>query len=393
MSSFDNMQNQIHLYCDDAPDDEKGGFSSILGNLVKSAKLPAGCIIHTGSGLTRIAIQRNSPIRVWKLLGQRGYSRSIILRLPLLVLDWLRFGVWPGWRKDASNVKSICVLVGADWTSLLRGLIVARRVGARRKTVYVVDNIYELMKGGPTFLMPLVQMWTTYLLKRFDQHFAITDGLSEALQNVSGLEWQSVDLPYDFDVSLGQKRIPSVKVSKTPRCELVFVGAITPYVSPMLVEILELISSETHGEHSFELHLLSRKFPNDFLDRFRSELASGTLRIFSGVSDEQMVERYADTGVLVCPYSRRLEHKSFISQSFPSKLLKMIHSGLPCLILAPSYAAVCKSHGLFITALDLSGSFSEFKCAIAEAEVNAPKVAALILDRHSPANFIKRVSA
>jgi hypothetical protein len=318
---------------------------------------------------------------------------QLALRLPLLLVDWLRFVVWSVAQKSEPTAACLCVLVGADWTSLLRGLLVAKRLGVRRKSVYVVDNIYEFSRDKAGLLAPLARVWINRLLKQYDCHYAITAGLGGALRVESGITWQPVDLPYDFDVHIGPRQLTSSASPSDSRSVLVFVGAITAYVSPMLDELLTLISTENRRDHVFELHVLSRNVPDGFLDRHRSQLASRILHVYSGVSDEQMIERYARTGILVCPYSRRPEHESFISQSFPSKLLKMVHTGLPCLLLAPPYAAVCKTHGGAIPTFEPSGDLCALKEAILKAEAEAPDLASRIQDRHDPANFMKRVLA
>jgi len=145
------------FYCDIGPHDEKGGLSSILANLVKSTKAPPDYTIHIAtSNLTKDC--RNGPtIKPWGFLGQRGFSLPIILRSALLLLDWLRFSLLPTQYKQNRQTQRVCVLVGADWTSLLRGLIVANKMGCTQKSVYVVDNIYELSRYKTGFLTPIVK--------------------------------------------------------------------------------------------------------------------------------------------------------------------------------------------------------------------------------------------
>jgi len=159
----------------------------------------------------------------------------------------------------------------------------------------------------------------------------------------------------------------------------------------MLDDLLSLISNDKIKGLSFELHLLSQSCPHDFLDRNKNHIRSKLLRFQTGVSDSQLIERYSSNGILVCPYSQRPEHESFVSQSFPSKLLKMVHTGLPCLILAPPYAAVCNTHGTVIPKFDPSGNISEFTEAIMKAEAEAPDLVSRIQEWHNPANFINRV--
>lgn len=385
------MNKYIELYCDDAPNDEKGGLSSILGNLLKSDVIRP-LTLHIAKSFNSSVPLGRSAIRSWDFISHRGFSWHLLLRLPFILIDWLRSFFSLLIRPDAKEVQCLCVLVGADWTSLLRGLIVSKRIGAKHKSVYVVDNIFELSKRSSAHITPLVNIWITYLLKQFDRHLAITDGLSNALQTASGLKWEQLHLPYDFDVPIISKTKSLYNFKRKSRFELVFVGAVTPFVLPMVEELLELISNQNNAAPQLELHLLSRSFNQEFIDSNQRHLSLGKLRLFTGVSDMQMVARYFHTGVFVCPYSALLDHKKFVSQSFPSKLLKMLHTGIPSLILAPPYAAVYTSHGPFIATIDNCASHKELLSAIAKAENNLSTGIDGIRNMHNPVNFINMVS-
>jgi hypothetical protein len=382
------------IYCDDEPATERGGFASILGNLIQSKHLPEGFSVQTAARPNTNAQSQPNMVRGWGFLGQKGASRKLVYRMALIIWDLLAHLTWKRFDQGKENYSSVCVFVGADWTSLIRGLIVAKCLGAKRKSVYVVDNIYSLSLPETGFGRSSIDRLVGSLFKRFDHHFAITDGLANALSLRTGLTWSAVDLPYDFEVGTIQCQ-PDAEVSldfsiEVPRI-LVFVGALSPYVTPMLDRLLGLMSSDPNLTEKLELHLLSQRIPEQLLLRHDRHLAAGRLKVFCGMSDADIVSKYQESGVFVCPYSDLQAHQSFVSESFPSKLLKMLQTGIPCVLLAPPHAAVCRTHSVDVPTVHLQDSLAPLLEVIKTLPRRSKCLTEAIKSRHDPASFLRKV--
>lgn len=382
------MMHSISIYCDDGPDAERGGFSSVLGNIFNSECLPDELTLHTSSADYDKNLLRSNRVVHWWFLGNRGISYPSWVRFPLILIDVIIGYCCRLNYLCVNKCSAICVFVGSDWTSILRGLVVAKALKTVRRSVYVVDNIFDLASINNT----LQKRFVIFLLRKFDKRIAITDALASNLSLITGLSWDVAALPYDFSVVLNKSEDVGLSVdSGGGRNILVFVGAISPYVAPMLNRLIDiLIESAGDLEPRLELHVISQKIPSNFTCENRDAISSGLLKTFTGIGDSEIRRNYRKNGVFICPYSDLSEHSKFVSESFPSKLLKMLQSDIPCIVMAPPHASVCRVHGFNMQTVHLKDSIFPLLVALEAISGKEGSLNESIEGVHEISNFLSK---
>lgn len=386
MHDWDNS----FIYCDAAPKFGAGGFSAVLGAIFHPKLKPLNLTLI--SSLKKRDSTTGNTVFL-NLLSYRGLRLHWIIRLILLLHDLVKI-IFSSKLNIHMHKKEMCVWIGSDWSAIFRGFFVARKLQCSCVSVYIVDDIYITLNLKNTFENKIKRIFIRYLLSKYNFHFAITEHLATHLSKMSGFSWSILDLPYRLDELVDVCMPESVINTNTDdikkSIKIVFVGTLAPAILPVLGKLCELlidIKYELDRGATLSLHVVSNDIRLLSSDVFRTTIELGLLQIYKDLSDDEIIRQFNIDSIFMCPYSSAIATKDIVSNSFPSKLLKMVLYGQHVLIVAPDYAAVLSSHGSYFTSISEDGLIGFVKNPINIFYSKKPYTIRELLNRHSITSY------
>jgi hypothetical protein len=351
------------LYSDALPSEKSGGFAAMLENL--SLELAAnGIRIITPSFLQSYENKYSIPFAWVPFVSQRLSSMPIWLRFPFLFWDNLIAGVISFFSSNlnSDSDSELVVLIGTDLLGLFRGIASSFIFKPKRTSAYIVDNFlvkYLSNRSQITCSFCILRSLVKYVLSCYQDIYFITDTLREtyvAMLDIPYCKTRVVGLPYSFDFQdAAIAHIQSDSATQyQSRLNFAFIGLLTPLTIACLVEIIEWLDLN-HCDCDFYFFC-----SNYSSDKFSTDHTNSVTIKHYAVNCGQISSIIPINTIFICPHY--LPHsirssksiQSLVSDSFPSKLLKMISLNYPVMLISDISSGVARSHSKYVLRLSPS---------------------------------------
>lgn len=379
----------MHLiYCDDPPASSDGGLSSVLGAIFCPSLPSVSLRAIVGRGAAK---GKAVGLNLWSV---RGVRFNPLLRLPFLLIDALIINIQLG-RSDLRQASSMCIWVGNDWTSLARGIIVARALRIERPDVYVVDNPFGQHEPVTSIADAVGQYIVRHLCRRAGSLFSISTNLAAELSAKVEGTWKPLPLPYRLDEHVAKflslPRQEDVYEKKSNTRHIVFVGGMALSALDPLERISKAISDyneKNELKSHFHLNIFSNS-SSELIEAFAGTANTRNVTIRRSISDVDLRSIMPSDSIFVAPYADIPRCENIVLNSFPSKILKALWFGFPVGLVVPLYAGVRESHGEWVPCFEIGDVEADLDEFFTQIQNSQPWQCVPLLYNHSLAHYFQ----
>lgn len=371
-----SQSNPIYLYCDALPLKSMGGLNAVLGMLVDNQAFQDNVRLISSLHSNDVCGRRVDRIYT---IGQRWLYSNPLVRILMHVYDYASINLMNTSKYDMG--LSLAIWIGSDWSALLRGYLLSKRIKSKDFHVYIVDDLLATKSENP-IIRVCVNYTLAILFRKAKQRFAITKNLCTKYHSEYGGTWQYLPLPYEID----SECFKLVK-SNNQVLNIVFLGSFTADVKFLIDFVCKSLSGLEYSQ-KYHIHVISNdNIAND--DDVSKKLSEKVQVSFhKSLDDRAVIDNYGHNSIFIVGYANTEEKNNLAAYSFPSKLLKIISMGFMPFVIAPEYSDIIITHGFMIDVYDYRFAHDRLQSLVAVDNVEHEAQSKALKDFHSFSKYL-----
>lgn len=353
-----SLQPSMLIYSDALPLERQGGFAALLDNLSYELSVRHIHLITCSSLWSSYNKKHSIRISWLPFVSHRLSSMPICFRLPLLFWDSLIALVLVHFFPRANPEAKLVVFIGTDLLGFFRGIACSFICKPKTVSAYIVDNSLAkyLSTSIPKRAKPLLFLLKA-ILSFYDNIYFVTDSLRVSYVSALDLrpsKTKTVSLPYSFncDSKIGSESCVKPVLVKDKVLNFAFTGLLNPLTIACLNDIFRWIESH---QCPCNFYLISSNY-----DQNKLILGNSSCIILKHlpIGCDLIPSAIPVQTVFICPhylpksFNASKFMKSLVTDSFPSKMLKMISMNYPVMLLANNESGVARSHSKYVFRLN-----------------------------------------